>query len=408
MGDVGVEHIAAMLKSNTTIESLYLGGVGMGDAGAFALAAVLTSNKTVKHLDISRNVALKAAGISRLAEMLKMNKFIETFYVTECGSSFDFHGCSHSVDFDSLSALVAALSENTTIVRLKCYAGSVHGLASEFHDKAKAKAFWALIDKSEALLERNRLIAQARAAAQSQAQSEVEALRAQLAAMKAQVAGREAENARLQQAAAAASAAAASAAAAAAAATGASVPRLPWPSVQAVIDGGDRLGGGAFGAVFRGRLDVGAGLREVAVKLIVVGGGGPQATSDDRFRGEVFTLCSLRHPHLLWCAVFLFKFGKRAWLNCPPHSLGHCLASAFPFLGPNDPPSLPHTLTPNNATPQLSGVLGGGPRARAGADHGAGGRRHAQRGAPGNERVARAPAGDTRGGGGALGGSFKG
>ena len=102
-------------------------------------------------------------------------------------------------------------------------------------------------------------------------------------------AGREAEIARLQQAAA-----------------GASSLRLPWPAVQAVIDGGDRLGGGAFGSVFRGRLDVGAGLREVAVKLVVVGGGGPQATSEARFKGEVGTLSSLRHPHLLRCVHLFF------------------------------------------------------------------------------------------------------
>ena len=133
----------------------------------------------------------------------------------------------------------------------------------------------------------------------------VEALRAQLAVTLSQVAWREAEIARLQQAAAAASAAAAAASAAAAA--GASSLRLPWPAVQAVIDGGDRLGGGAFGSVFRGRLDVGAGLREVAVKLVVVGGGGPQATSEARFKGEVGTLSSLRHPHLLRC-VHLFFF----------------------------------------------------------------------------------------------------
>ena len=58
-------------------------------------------------------------------------------------------------------------------------------------------------------------------------------------------------------------------------------------------------GGGAFGAVYRGRLTISSEERDVAVKVILVGGAGPQATSEARFRNELAAIGGLRHPNLL-------------------------------------------------------------------------------------------------------------
>jgi serine/threonine protein kinase len=76
--------------------------------------------------------------------------------------------------------------------------------------------------------------------------------------------------------------------------------------VGSVLDGryrlDDRIGGGSFGTVFRGRhLDL---EQPVAVKVLALGAGA-DAEALDRFRREGISACRVRHPH----AVSVVDFG---------------------------------------------------------------------------------------------------
>ena len=73
--------------------------------------------------------------------------------------------------------------------------------------------------------------------------------------------------------------------------------RIPWPSIEAIVEAGEKLGSGASGDVYRGRLSLpsadgkGQQVQAVAVKLFAQ----PQA----RFRAEVEICLRLRHPRVL-------------------------------------------------------------------------------------------------------------
>jgi len=65
--------LAAALKSNTSLKSLFLSSVGVTDAGVKLLAEAIKENKTLTYLNLSKN-KFGSAGLMDLAEALKVNE----------------------------------------------------------------------------------------------------------------------------------------------------------------------------------------------------------------------------------------------------------------------------------------------------------------------------------------------
>jgi Ran GTPase-activating protein (RanGAP) involved in mRNA processing and transport len=72
LGAAGVQALAAVLKTNTTLTSLDLDSNQLGDTGAQALTEALKTNTTLTSLDLSGN-QLGDVGVQALAEALKTN-----------------------------------------------------------------------------------------------------------------------------------------------------------------------------------------------------------------------------------------------------------------------------------------------------------------------------------------------
>ena len=80
IGDEEVHALAALLRSNTSIQELNLRGNHITDDGARALAAILSGKSAIKMLDLKGNKVSKA-GIKTLAEALERSEKVKHVYV---------------------------------------------------------------------------------------------------------------------------------------------------------------------------------------------------------------------------------------------------------------------------------------------------------------------------------------
>lgn len=80
-----VEDLARMLKKNTTLRWLHLGGNQISDRSIPLLTEVLIDhNHTLRALDLSYNEAITHTSIGALANMLEKSSSLETFWINDC------------------------------------------------------------------------------------------------------------------------------------------------------------------------------------------------------------------------------------------------------------------------------------------------------------------------------------
>jgi len=80
IGDEGAKVLADALRTNTSLERLYLWNTGIGDDGAKALAAVLASNTHLKDISLGGN-RIGDEGGKALAAALRTNTTLQLFYL---------------------------------------------------------------------------------------------------------------------------------------------------------------------------------------------------------------------------------------------------------------------------------------------------------------------------------------
>jgi hypothetical protein len=83
LADDGAEATAQMLRKNTTLEVLGLGGCGVGDRGARALGEALKENHTLRRIFINSN-QIGDDGANALAEALRWNESLEGLSLGNC------------------------------------------------------------------------------------------------------------------------------------------------------------------------------------------------------------------------------------------------------------------------------------------------------------------------------------
>lgn len=84
----GAKYLAEMLKTNRTLNRLYLFENTIGDHGVQLLAEALTRhNQSVTHIDFSGNRLENDATINALINMIKCNHSLKQLRVANCGLS---------------------------------------------------------------------------------------------------------------------------------------------------------------------------------------------------------------------------------------------------------------------------------------------------------------------------------
>jgi Ran GTPase-activating protein (RanGAP) involved in mRNA processing and transport len=79
-----------MLKTNTNLTWLHLGGNQISDQGVHLLADVLIRyNKTLKILALSENELITDSSVDSLVEIFKQNNSLETLWINDCNLSPD-------------------------------------------------------------------------------------------------------------------------------------------------------------------------------------------------------------------------------------------------------------------------------------------------------------------------------
>ncbi|CAF4451354.1 unnamed protein product [Rotaria socialis] len=86
--DVGIEHIAEMLKTNRMLTWLWLSGNNIGDRGVEQLANTLAyHNSSLEWLFLNSNKAISDSSADALVHMLKRNHSLKTIYINNCNLS---------------------------------------------------------------------------------------------------------------------------------------------------------------------------------------------------------------------------------------------------------------------------------------------------------------------------------
>lgn len=80
IGDEGALEFSSALATNTTLQTLDLGGMGVGDDGVAALAQALVLNKTLTLLRLHRN-KISDEGAKKLITALRHNHSITALYI---------------------------------------------------------------------------------------------------------------------------------------------------------------------------------------------------------------------------------------------------------------------------------------------------------------------------------------
>ncbi len=106
LGDAGCGALAAVLRVNTALQTLYLGRNQITDAGAGGIAAALRENKSLRTLCLHYN-QITDAGAGELAAALRENTALQTLYL----------GSNPITDAGAFE-LAAALRENTALQTL--------------------------------------------------------------------------------------------------------------------------------------------------------------------------------------------------------------------------------------------------------------------------------------------------
>jgi len=85
---VGAQHLAEMLKTNTTITRLWLFHNEIGDRGVKLLADVLAyDNQTLQWFDLRLNKSVTDSSFDCLCNMLKYNQTLKKFWMEYCNLS---------------------------------------------------------------------------------------------------------------------------------------------------------------------------------------------------------------------------------------------------------------------------------------------------------------------------------
>jgi Ran GTPase-activating protein (RanGAP) involved in mRNA processing and transport len=88
ISDTGAEHVAEMLKTNTTLVGLWLDKNDIGNVGVRILADALTHhNTTLEYLGLSKNYKITDASVDALEEMLQKNSAMNELSIHECSLS---------------------------------------------------------------------------------------------------------------------------------------------------------------------------------------------------------------------------------------------------------------------------------------------------------------------------------
>ena len=106
IGSEGVEALAEVLKSNSTLQELNLFCNQAGDDGAIALAQALKSNSTLINLDLTDN-HITSKGIDFIAQSLKSNSALRKIYLR-----------ANAIGDSGVKALAQAFKSNSTIEEL--------------------------------------------------------------------------------------------------------------------------------------------------------------------------------------------------------------------------------------------------------------------------------------------------
>jgi hypothetical protein len=119
IGDEEVHALAALLRSNVSIEEVNMRGNNISDDGARALAAVLAGKTALKSIDLKGNKVSKA-GIKTLAEALERNENIKHVYVHAGGKiealgSGRWAGKSSAIDGGDAKTTLAKTSAVETV-----------------------------------------------------------------------------------------------------------------------------------------------------------------------------------------------------------------------------------------------------------------------------------------------------
>ena len=86
--DIGIEHLAEMLKTNRTLTWLWLSGNEIGNRGVELLADALADhNISLEWLFLNSNQAINDSSVDALISMLKRNHSLKTFYINNCNLS---------------------------------------------------------------------------------------------------------------------------------------------------------------------------------------------------------------------------------------------------------------------------------------------------------------------------------
>ena len=116
--------IAAMLKTNRSLEKLYLGWCGIGSSGGVELGAALERNKTLRYLDLSDNDL--GDGVRGLCVGLENNSSLEELELRD----------DKSLGEEGVSLLLKCLEEkNTTLKKLWLSWKFKRGLSSELESR---------------------------------------------------------------------------------------------------------------------------------------------------------------------------------------------------------------------------------------------------------------------------------